>query len=142
MAAQFELPIGFRFQPSDVDICKYLANKKINSNFCSYPIFNADVYGAAPWDLPVIGAECNMGKGLGEHQYYFVVPKPRVCKAGNGRWIANTKHKPILDEQEDDIIGYKRTLTYYIFPKERQSSKDDIKTKWIMHEYRLQQTAK
>ncbi|KAF5193340.1 hypothetical protein FRX31_017074 [Thalictrum thalictroides] len=83
-----------------------------------------------------------MGKGLGEHQYYFVVPKPRVCKAGNGRWIANTKHKPILDEQEDDIIGYKRTLTYYIFPKERQSSKDDIKTKWIMHEYRLQQTAK
>ncbi|PIA61589.1 hypothetical protein AQUCO_00300836v1 [Aquilegia coerulea] len=132
------MPLGYRFRPRDIQICEFVAKKNIDPNYSSYPLCDGcNVYGAEPWVLPVVGAEANMGKGFGEHQYYFDMSKYRSRKAGRGRWLANTKDIPILlDGEKDKVIGFKRALTYFIYPEGRRSSKDDIKTNWIMHEYR------
>ncbi|KAF6149725.1 hypothetical protein GIB67_017458 [Kingdonia uniflora] len=53
--------------------------------------------------------------------------------AGNGYWKATGKDVKI--QQNDLTIGYRKTLVYY----EKQASRG-VKTNWIMHEYRIDET--
>ncbi|KAL7096707.1 hypothetical protein ACP275_10G096500 [Erythranthe tilingii] len=74
---------------------------------------------------------------VGDKEWYFFTPRIRKYAkgsrpnrtAGNGFWKASCADKDI--KFNNKIIGRKMTLVFH----EGISSKDGIKTDWIMHEY-------
>jgi hypothetical protein len=51
--AQTSLPPGFRFHPTDVELCSYYLKKKImGKKLLVDAIAEVELYKFAPWDLP------------------------------------------------------------------------------------------
>ncbi|GLU19010.1 hypothetical protein SLE2022_352810 [Rubroshorea leprosula] len=104
-----------------------------NSSFHLPP----DLYKYNPWELPK--------KALfGKDEWYFFSPRDRKYPngarpnraAGSGYWKATGTDKPILSSSRSKQIGVKKALVFY-----RGRSPKEVKTDWIMNEYRLLGTA-
>lgn len=88
---------------------------------------------------------CGAEKALfGEKEWYFFSPRDRKYPngsrpnraAGSGYWKATGTDKPISIHGSQQKVGVKKSLVFYV----GKPPKGD-KTKWIMHEYRLADSA-
>ncbi|KAI4337840.1 hypothetical protein L6164_016209 [Bauhinia variegata] len=131
MAADLQLPPGFRFHPTDEELVMHYLCRKCASQTIAVPIIaEIDLYKYDPWDLP--------GMALyGEKEWYFFSPRERKYPngsrpnraAGTGYWKATGADKPIGHPKP---VGIKKALVFYA----GKAPKGE-KTNWIMHEYRL-----
>ncbi|XP_023002117.1 protein CUP-SHAPED COTYLEDON 3-like [Cucurbita maxima] len=129
------LPPGFRFHPTDEElIVYYLASKTFQaSNFHGVNIAEVDLNRCEPWELP---DEAKMG----EKEWYFFSLRVRKYPTGlrtnratvAGYWKATGKDRQIHSDSNGVKLGTKKTLVFY-----KGGAPRGLKTKWVMHEYRL-----
>ncbi|XP_038886086.1 protein CUP-SHAPED COTYLEDON 3 isoform X2 [Benincasa hispida] len=130
------LPPGYRFHPTDEElIAFYLASKVFKpSNFHhGVNIAEVDLNRCEPWELP---EEAKMG----EKEWYFFSLRVRKYPTGlrtnratvAGYWKATGKDRQIYSSCNGVKLGTKKTLVFY-----KGGAPRGIKTKWVMHEYRL-----
>ncbi|VFR02840.1 unnamed protein product [Cuscuta campestris] len=83
-------------------------------------------------------------KGRGEEEScYFFTPRVRKYKKGqrpdraarDGYW-KSTGAEEAIKNSDGKTVGFKRSLVFYI-GKSSSSSKDSVKTNWLMQEYRV-----
>ncbi|XP_022941458.1 NAC domain-containing protein 2-like [Cucurbita moschata] len=131
MAADLQLPAGFRFHPTDDELVMHYLCRKCASHPISAPIIaEIDLYKYNPWELPGLAF-------YGEKEWYFFTPRDRKYPngsrpnraAGSGYWKATGADKPI---GQPKAVGIKKALVFYA----GKAPKGE-KTNWIMHEYRL-----
>ncbi|KAF9601979.1 hypothetical protein IFM89_024525 [Coptis chinensis] len=129
------LPPGFRFHPTDEELITfYLASKVFNGSFCGIEIAEIDLNRCEPWELPDIAK-------MGEREWYFFSQRDRKYPTGlrtnratqAGYWKATGKDKEVYNASSGTILGMKKTLVFY-----KGRAPRGVKTKWVMHEYRLE----
>nr|CAB3471584.1 unnamed protein product [Digitaria exilis] len=131
----WQLPPGFRFQPTDQEIIVCYLKKKIAGAATAVTsiVADVDIYKFDPWDLPE--------KALfGDGEWFFFSPRDRKYPngarpnrtAGSGYWKATGTDKPILATGGAQCLGVKKALVFY-----QGRSPKGTKTHWVMHEYRL-----
>ncbi|KAL5713740.1 Protein CUP-SHAPED COTYLEDON [Ranunculus cassubicifolius] len=123
------LPPGFRFHPTDEElITYYLASKVFNGAFCGVEI--------AEIDLNRYIAK------MGEREWYFFSHRDRKYPTGlrtnrateSGYWKATGKDREVFSGSHGgNLLGMKKTLVFY-----KGRAPRGEKTKWVMHEYRLE----
>nr|UBT01700.1 NAC transcription factor 96 [Litchi chinensis] len=111
------MPIGFRFNPTDEELIQILERKA-------------------------------SGQDMSLHAQFIVQRNgmtQRWWRATRG--TATASKKTIREKYQDkdggrlqgieDVVGYKRPLTFHRFKDSAKKRKEAIKTNWIMHEFRL-----
>ncbi|KAJ8772747.1 hypothetical protein K2173_027924 [Erythroxylum novogranatense] len=128
------LPPGFRFHPTDEELITfYLASKVFNGSFCGVEIAEVDLNRCEPWELPDVAK-------MGEKEWYFFSLRDRKYPTGlrtnratgAGYWKATGKDREVYSASNGSLLGLKKTLVFY-----RGRAPRGEKTKWVMHEYRL-----
>ncbi|XP_021717717.1 protein CUP-SHAPED COTYLEDON 1-like [Chenopodium quinoa] len=149
------LPPGFRFHPTDEELVTfYLASKVFNTTttpnnttnlFLSnsgVQILEVDLTRCEPWNLPERAK-------MGEREWYLYSLRDRKYPSGlrtnrateTGYWKATGKDRQVYatgitttaaGNGGGMLIGMKKTLVFY-----QGRAPRGVKTKWIMHEYRL-----
>ncbi|KAI3980670.1 hypothetical protein MKX01_025235 [Papaver californicum] len=128
------LPPGFRFHPTDEELITfYLASKVFSGSFCGIEIAEVDLNRCEPWELPEIAK-------MGEREWYFFSLRDRKYPTGlrtnrateAGYWKATGKDREVYSASNGGLLGMKKTLVFY-----RGRAPRGEKTKWVMHEYRL-----
>ncbi|PQQ07924.1 NAC domain-containing protein 2 [Prunus yedoensis var. nudiflora] len=128
---ELELPPGFRFHPTDEELVNYYLCRKCAGQSLAVPIIKEiDLYKFDPWQLPDMAL-------YGEKEWYFFSPRDRKYPTVQGR---TGQQEPGTGRQPGQTstlesprhLGLKRRScsTLGKLPKE-------LKTNWIMHEYRL-----
>lgn len=129
------LPPGFRFHPTDEELIMYYLRNQATSKPCPVSIIpEVDIYKFDPWQLPE-KAE------FGENEWYFFTPRDRKYPNGvrpnraavSGYWKATGTDKAIYSGSK--YVGIKKALVFY-----KGRPPKGIKTDWIMHEYRLNES--
>ncbi|PKU85229.1 NAC domain-containing protein 100 [Dendrobium catenatum] len=120
-----ELPPCFRLHPTDEElITHYLSNKLLNSSFDAKAIAQVELNKCEPWDLP--------SKNLTwRHEGYFFCE--RGPKYSTSLRTHRTTDTGYWKSTGKDLVGMKKTLVFY-----RGRAPKVEKTKWIMYEYRLE----
>ncbi|KAA8532962.1 hypothetical protein F0562_032921 [Nyssa sinensis] len=127
-----DLPPGFRFHPTDEELIMYYLRNQAMSRPCPVSIIpEVDIYKFDPWELPD-KAE------FGENEWYFFTPRDRKYPNGvrpnraavSGYWKATGTDKAIYSGSK--YVGVKKALVFY-----KGRPPKGVKTDWIMHEYRL-----
>ncbi|KAL8551465.1 hypothetical protein ACS0TY_000532 [Phlomoides rotata] len=121
------LPIGFRFHPTDEElVLHYLKRKVFSLPLPATVIPELEVFHSNPSDLP---------GDLKEKRYFFCKRRSNFlknCSSINsdcGYWKATGKDKQIMIPGSNIVIGIKKSFVFY------QGRK--LKTQWIMHEFCL-----
>ncbi|GFQ01099.1 NAC domain-containing protein 68 [Phtheirospermum japonicum] len=126
------LPIGFRFLPTDEElVVHYLKRKVFSLPLPANVIPDLEVFQLNPWDLP---------GNLKEKRYFFTEKKMNLtkkCSKSNlntdyGYWKGTNKEKQILAAPSNLVIGLKKSYVFYKREKGR-----GLKTQWIMQEFCL-----
>lgn len=165
------LPPGFRFHPTDEELIVYYLRNQTMSKPCPVSIIpEVDIYKFDPWQLPgstrlfIFSVEYVNVSGFvvdvnsftcfslwiwtektefGENEWYFFSPRERKYPNGvrpnratvSGYWKATGTDKVIHSGSRN--VGVKKALVFY-----QGRPPKGIKTDWIMHEYRLQNSRK
>ncbi|CAM0952320.1 unnamed protein product [Alopecurus aequalis] len=139
-----QLPPGFRFHPTDVElVVQYLLRKALARPLPAAVI--PVVHSAAlpdPWDLP--------GASEGEAAYFFSMRQApargggaRRRRAASGYWEATGKEKPVCLQLQCPsgrgrgkqlLVGVKTALAFH---RGKGGKARSSRTDWVMHEYRL-----
>ncbi|XP_074295732.1 NAC domain-containing protein 83 [Silene latifolia] len=134
------LPPGFRFHPTDEElVLQYLKRKVYASPLPASIIPDVDLCKSDPWDLP---------GDKGKERYFFSTKEAKYPNGNrsnratiSGYWKATGKDKPIVcgprtSSKNPVVVGMKKTLVFY-----RGKPPHGSRTDWIMHEYRLLDSA-
>ncbi|MBA0728060.1 hypothetical protein Golax_000995 [Gossypium laxum] len=136
--APMTLPPGFRFHPTDEELVAYYLDRKISGRTIELEIIpEVDLYKCEPWDLP--DKSFLPSKDM---EWYFYSPRDKKYPNGSrtnratrgGYWKATGKDRAVQTSKA--VVGMKKTLVYY-----RGRAPHGIRTNWVMHEYRLLQSA-
>ncbi|XP_068646253.1 NAC transcription factor 32-like [Aristolochia californica] len=130
---QIQVPIGFEFDPTNVElVCHYLRKKLMNEDFPlrEVLIHEVNLYLFHPSTL------ARNYRSASDNQWYFFTPRERKhingnrpnLKAASGFWKATGCFDKI--KHQGQVVGRKRSLIF-----DEGDSKHGIKTNWIMHEY-------
>ncbi|KAH0721093.1 hypothetical protein KY290_006701 [Solanum tuberosum] len=132
----FVFPVGYRFCPHDDELIVHYLLKRIRNEVLPHDkIKDVNLYKYSPYDLAGIYPE------LGEKEWYFFTPRDRKYPnghrpnraAGRGYWKATGADKHIKHNNVE--VGFRKALVFY----EGKPPKG-IKTNWIMHEYRVDES--
>lgn len=137
-AGEAQLPPGFRFHPTDLElVLQYLRRKALDRPLPAavIPVVHAAIM-PDPWDLP--------GASQGESAYFFSLRQAassgrggRRRRAASGYWKATGKEKPVFVQLPGPsgcgggkrlLVGVKTALVFH---------RSKARTDWVMHEYRL-----
>ncbi|KAK4392629.1 NAC domain-containing protein 1 [Sesamum angolense] len=126
------IPIGYRFHPTDEEITEYLMKKVCNEPLPRNRIHEVNLYDFNPEVLAENFTPC------GENEWYFFTPREKKYKngrrpkrnAGDGYWKATGADKHIMRNSEK--ISSKKALLYY-----KGRPPGGMNTCWMMHEYTL-----
>ncbi|XP_039042286.1 NAC domain-containing protein 2-like [Hibiscus syriacus] len=131
------LPPGFRFHPTDEELIIFYLKNQAKSKPCPASIIpEVDIYKFDPWQLPD-------KTEFGENEWYFFTPRDRKYPNGvrpnratvSGYWKATGTDKAIYSDHK--YVGVKKALVFY-----NGRPPKGVKTNWIMHEYRLNDSRK
>ncbi|KAJ8460075.1 hypothetical protein OPV22_033001 [Ensete ventricosum] len=136
-----KLPPGFRFHPRDDElICDYLGAKLAGDcgvGFRGWPIMveDVDLNKCEPWDLPATAC-------VGGKEWYFFSLRDRKYATGqrtnratmSGYWKATGKDRSVA--RKGFLVGMRKTLVFY-----QGRAPKGKKTEWVMHEYRMEESA-
>lgn len=79
-----------------------------------------------------------LGKALGEgNRWYFYSRKIDVRVTDNGYWNPLGRDDPVLSTATSEVVGMKKYFLFHV----QDAAAGPLKTNWIMHEYRLADTA-
>ncbi|RLM64253.1 NAC domain-containing protein 92-like [Panicum miliaceum] len=125
---------GFRFHPTDHEIIgDYLPRKTADATFSCTAMGDIDLDKLEPWDL--IGKAKLTKPGDVEWWFFTMRDQKRASRVTpKGYWKATgTDHQIVVNGK---LAGVRKSLVFYLgrTPKGH-------KTNWIMHEYRLANTA-
>nr|TKW18048.1 hypothetical protein SEVIR_5G408300v2 [Setaria viridis]TKW18054.1 hypothetical protein SEVIR_5G408300v2 [Setaria viridis] len=133
--AQTSLPPGFRFHPTDVELCSYYLKRKITGKkLLVEAIAEVELYKYSPWDLP--DKSCVKSRDM---EWYFFCPRDKKYATGsranrltpNGFWKSTGNDRTIVLNTR--IVGMKKTLVFH----EGKAPRGD-RTDWVMYEYRME----
>ncbi|KAI3844946.1 hypothetical protein MKX03_032950, partial [Papaver bracteatum] len=135
------LPPGYKFQPTDKQLIQnYLIPKvknQLDIESVSWFLFHKNIY---QYTNPLV-----LFQEIQKNHAYFFTPTTKVTStgknvkrtAGEGKWKAEDKGKPIKDDN-NKVIGKNRMFTFdWNVPKEKLAEVKREKGHWIMHEYSL-----
>ncbi|KAL0316543.1 UNVERIFIED_CONTAM: NAC domain-containing protein 86 [Sesamum radiatum] len=159
------LPIGYRFLPTDEELIVHYLKRKVYSQPLSYnniPTVNLYQYTRKSHVVFMrklymnscqenkqklfVGSPTDvLGGDDEEKEWYLFSPRKRISSGGTrvdrttpyGYWKASTGDKPI--KHNGEVVGYRNTLVYC---KCKSPTGTVKKTNWIMHEYRLKDLPK
>nr|XP_018684507.1 PREDICTED: NAC domain-containing protein 82-like isoform X1 [Musa acuminata subsp. malaccensis] len=133
--AKTNLPPGFRFHPTDVELVWYYLKRKVMGKpFRSEAISEVELYKFAPWELPE-----KSRLRTRDLEWYFFCHRDKKYSNGSrsnratdgGYWKATGKDKSVI--HNSCTVGMRRTLVFH----EGKPPKG-TRTNWVMYEYRLQ----
>ncbi|KAL3534295.1 hypothetical protein ACH5RR_002756 [Cinchona calisaya] len=135
-------PAGYRFSPSDEELLVEYLTKQINKEPLDRPhiqITEVDIYEYNPKELT------ETYKLARNTEWYFFTPRNKKYlngsrpdrNAGDGHWKPTSNEEAVIDK-ERNIVGFKRTLTFFMGLEKDKNSK---KTDWLMQEYKLQKNS-
>ncbi|KAK4392702.1 NAC domain-containing protein 30 [Sesamum angolense] len=145
------LPIGYRFLPTDEELIVHYLKRKCTVSRClttTFPLSTCintlqkiyvkqKLFVGSPTDV--------LGGDDEEKEWYLFSPRKRISSGGTrvdrttpyGYWKASTDDMPI--KHNGEVVGYRNTLVYC---KCKSPAGTVKKTDWIMHEYRLKDLPK
>ncbi|RWW69040.1 hypothetical protein BHE74_00023399 [Ensete ventricosum] len=133
--AKTNLPPGFRFHPTDVELVWYYLKRKVMGKpFRAEAISEVDLYKFAPWEL----REKSLLRTR-DLEWYFFCPRDKKYTNGSrsnratdgGYWKATGRDRSVI--HNSCTVGMKRTLVFH----EGKPPKGG-RTNWVMYEYRLE----
>ncbi|CAA3024867.1 NAC domain-containing 72-like [Olea europaea subsp. europaea] len=135
-SVQEDLPPGYRFKPTDVELLHYLNLKIMNKRISIDDIKDVDIYKYHPHDL------CQSWMN-GKHEGYFFTSRTKKYlkggrpdrTTGDGYWKATGGD--IIVQSNGQEVGRKKVLVYY---EGKSKNNNGTKTNWIMHEFTIHQT--
>ncbi|KAL0550160.1 hypothetical protein IC582_014663 [Cucumis melo] len=126
------LPIGFRFRPTEEElITHYLRNKILGRQSLVQYIPQIDLFNYDPWDLRKFSL-----LESDNYEWFFFRSLTSKTKrtTSSGCWRSTGDDKRIMARGTNNVIATRKILVFY-----RGRGKDAEKTKWVIHEYYLQQ---
>ncbi|KAJ8436903.1 hypothetical protein Cgig2_017328 [Carnegiea gigantea] len=135
---QSRVPPGFRFHPTEEELLQYYLRKKVaNRKIDLDVIFEVDLNRLEPWDIQ---ERCKIGS-TPQNEWYFFSHKDKKYPTGTrtnratvaGFWKATGRDKVIYSDGKR--VGMRKTLVFY-----KGRAPHGLKSDWIMHEYRLDDT--
>lgn len=122
------LPPGFRFHPTDEElVVQYLKRKAMSCPLPAAIIPDINLGKNDPWDLPGCDQE--------SERYFFSLQESKYRKGKrsnratrSGYWKASGKDRMIHGSNRNELVGMKKVLVFH---------HGSVRTRWIMHEYRL-----
>ncbi|XP_058216165.1 NAC domain-containing protein 104-like [Rhododendron vialii] len=123
------LPPGFRFFPTDEElVVHFLHRKAALLPFHPDVIPDLDLYPYDPWELD--------GKALAEgNKWYYFSRKTQNRISGSGFWKPLGVDEPVFSTSTGSKkVGMKK---HYVFYKTMEEATAEVKTNWIMQEFRL-----
>ncbi|KAM5555837.1 NAC domain-containing protein 96-like [Rosa sericea] len=134
-----DLPVGYRFHPTEEELVSYFLKKKIQGHEFDDVIPEIDICNYEPWDLP----EISPVRSDDEEWFYFSRPEYKSGKKGGranrttrrGFWKITAKQPEIKARESKAVIGKKRIMTFYT-----GKVRNEQKTSWGIHEYYIPET--
>ncbi|XP_028752250.1 protein NTM1-like 9 isoform X2 [Neltuma alba] len=132
---QQDMPLGFRFCPTDEELVGHYLRHKLMADDPSIhdTIPEIEVCKFEPWELPAVVPSSSLNKS-GDPEWYFF--SPRCYKYSNsnqynratssGYWKVTGQDREIRDLATNNVIGTKQSLVFH---------QGRTKTNWIIHEY-------
>ncbi|XP_058740048.1 NAC domain-containing protein 1-like [Vicia villosa] len=128
-----QLPVGYRFDPTDDVLMSYYLRKKIfNQPLPLHGILQFDVFQTEPWMLPI-----DTRNSFSDRKYYFFDLRNRrfenmgIRGAGNGEWRVVEKKKEV-SLKSLYFIGRKNTFEYW-----KMEGTQAVKSEWTMEEFHI-----
>ncbi|KAI3444350.1 hypothetical protein Pfo_001015 [Paulownia fortunei] len=132
---QSQVPLGFRFHPTEEELLQYYLRKKVSFEKIDLDVIHdVDLNKLEPWDIQ---ENCKIGS-TPQNDWYLFSHKDKKYPTGTrtnrattaGFWKATGRDKVIYSNSRR--IGMRKTLVFY-----KGRAPHGQKSEWIMHEYRL-----
>nr|QSD99830.1 NAC family transcription factor [Melilotus albus] len=125
-----QLPVGFRFDPTDQELVDYYLIRKVCNQPLPISLLEIDVFQSEPWRLP----EDNRTSSKQMRYYFFDTRNLRfenmnLRPAGNGEWRL-LKRNEELALSNKHFIGRKNTFVF-----SRMEGNQVVMTQWRMDEF-------
>ncbi|CAN1162121.1 NAC domain-containing protein 102 [Linum perenne] len=147
-----QLPVGFRFNPTEQEILGYyLINKVKGEPLPPGVIYDCDLYGDKfPWEIfPRSAAN---GRLFAFTKLKKASTKRVLRTFACGEWRGNTGGEEVMDDAKKKVIGIKKTLSFKVNKSKLRAGGSSTSTStkstaaakgctgWVMHEYSLSGT--
>ncbi|XP_048129053.1 protein NTM1-like 9 isoform X1 [Rhodamnia argentea] len=135
-----DLPVGFRFRPTEEELVNhYLKLKILGNKMVELIIPEVDVHQLPPWDLPSKINELSSIKSDGDEWFFFCrlqnkYPQSKQTRRSNdyGSWKKTGGTRKIRTLDKRNILGWKKILVF-----KKSGSPKNAQTNWVLHEYHL-----
>ncbi|GMH03123.1 hypothetical protein Nepgr_004962 [Nepenthes gracilis] len=128
--SNFNLPPGFRFDPTDEELVLHFLHRKAARLPCHPDVIpDLDLFPHNPWEL--------QGKALSEgSKWYYYSRRAPNRSTGSGYWKQLVTDEPIISSANNKKIGLRNEYVFCVGEPPHGAC-----TTWIMHEYRLSAAA-